>query len=110
MAIVDKHSLLARGSESTLVCLHWSPPPIEWIKLNSDNACRASDGSTSYGRVFQDSMGKWLLGFAQFIRLSFGGLFAGAEEHSLEFFPAVGSEELPDVQPPLAVFEEGCAD
>ncbi|PNY10193.1 ribonuclease H [Trifolium pratense] len=47
-----------------LILIGWKPPPVGWVKLNSDGACK-HDGSAGCGRIIRGSDGEWLGGFAK---------------------------------------------
>jgi ribonuclease HI len=47
-----------------IVLIGWKPPPVGWVKLNSDGACK-HDGSAGCGGIIRGSDGEWLGGFAK---------------------------------------------
>ncbi|KAK0586448.1 hypothetical protein LWI29_007016 [Acer saccharum] len=42
----------------------WSPPPLGWVKLNTDGSWRPEFGSISAGGVIRNNEKAWLVGFA----------------------------------------------
>lgn len=46
------------------VMVRWSPPPLGWVKCNTDGSVRGSDRLAACGGVCRDSNGQWLLGFS----------------------------------------------
>ncbi|KAK8631589.1 hypothetical protein V6N13_028372 [Hibiscus sabdariffa] len=47
-------------------CL-WSPPPMGWVKLNSDGASSLIDGNAACGGVLRDYHSAWVRGFSKFV-------------------------------------------
>ncbi|KAK3231085.1 hypothetical protein Dsin_002966 [Dipteronia sinensis] len=50
------------GMKSYLIC--WTPPPLDWLKLNVDGISIPDTSSISAGGVIRDSNKRWLIGFA----------------------------------------------
>ncbi|EOY25852.1 Non-LTR retroelement reverse transcriptase [Theobroma cacao] len=51
-----------RHQEEILV--GWSPPPEDWIAVNSDGAFKSAVGIAAAGGVLRDSHGTWIVGYA----------------------------------------------
>lgn len=43
----------------------WRPPPLGWIRLNTDDAARGVGGSAGCGGLFRGTDGHWLCGFSR---------------------------------------------
>ena len=56
---------LKMGREEKLV--GWSPPPVHWLKLNTDGAFRATRGMASAEGIIRDENGDWISGFGMHI-------------------------------------------
>lgn len=57
------HPSLNRHQQEILIT--WSPPPNDWILLNTDGAAKDNPGLARVGGVFRDSWGNWIGGFAE---------------------------------------------
>ncbi|CAI9097378.1 OLC1v1033781C1 [Oldenlandia corymbosa var. corymbosa] len=63
--------------------LSWKPPPMDWLKLNSDGEINGDTGMASAGGVIRDSNGIWKggflmnIGFYSVIGAELWGLFQG---------------------------------
>ncbi|CAI9105936.1 OLC1v1004973C1 [Oldenlandia corymbosa var. corymbosa] len=44
-------------------CIHWIPPPVDWVKVNSNGSVDPSIGVGYAGGVIRDCHGRWLEGF-----------------------------------------------
>ncbi|EOY13502.1 Non-LTR retroelement reverse transcriptase, putative [Theobroma cacao] len=67
---VDTHNtwttlpLLTGGlSRKEEILVGWTPPPEEWIAMNSDRAYKSAVGTTSAGGVLRDTHDTWLVGY-----------------------------------------------
>ena len=40
------------------IVVHWQPPPMDWVKLNSDESFLLSQNSASYGGIIRDHLGR----------------------------------------------------
>ncbi|KAM2975745.1 hypothetical protein FF1_001873 [Malus domestica] len=47
----------------SFVPVFWRPPPVGWIKINTDGSCKGN-GQVGSGGVFRDSSGLFLGAFA----------------------------------------------
>lgn len=45
------------------VLISWSFPPLDWVKLNTDEASTKEGRTASCGGLLRDSTGRWLIGF-----------------------------------------------
>jgi hypothetical protein len=45
--------------ECTTILVRWMPPPVIWVKLNTDGSCR-DDGRIGCGGVLRGSDSEWL--------------------------------------------------
>jgi hypothetical protein len=48
-----------RENQSHVVLLWWSPPPVGWVRLNTDGYCR-DGGHIGCGGIIRGSNGEWL--------------------------------------------------
>ncbi|KAE8689105.1 hypothetical protein F3Y22_tig00110943pilonHSYRG00004 [Hibiscus syriacus] len=46
---------------------HWSPPPTNWCKVNTDGSCKTGNGFATCGGVIRSSDGSWILGFGKLL-------------------------------------------
>lgn len=60
--------------------IHWSAPPEQVVKLNTDGASRGNPGIAGAGGVIRDSTGKWLVGYAAHLGMTSN---LAAELHAL---------------------------
>lgn len=47
----------------SLVFPYWNPPPLGYVKLNSDGAMAGNPGIPGSGGFVRDDLGRWILGF-----------------------------------------------
>ncbi|KAL4382902.1 hypothetical protein GQ457_15G029930 [Hibiscus cannabinus] len=66
-ALAERHSRLQLNTYVSWPISRWFAPPVGWVKLNSDGACRSVTGHSSCGGGFRNSEGVWLHGFSKFI-------------------------------------------
>ncbi|KAE8683300.1 hypothetical protein F3Y22_tig00111210pilonHSYRG00023 [Hibiscus syriacus] len=45
----------------------WLPPPVGWMKVNTDGACHTEDGLAACGGVIRNDIGAWQVGFSRFL-------------------------------------------
>lgn len=43
--------------------IHWSPPPLEFLKLNIDGCSKGNPGLAGAGGLFRNWKGEWVVGF-----------------------------------------------
>lgn len=43
----------------------WSPPPLNWVTLNTDGSVRGLNFSASSGGILRDSQDKWVFGYGR---------------------------------------------
>ncbi|KAF7822906.1 reverse transcriptase [Senna tora] len=57
----------ARDPEASnrVVQVKWTPPPLDWLKLNTDGSCTNSE--IGAGGLLRDHSGRWISGFSVFI-------------------------------------------
>ncbi|GAU38278.1 hypothetical protein TSUD_119590 [Trifolium subterraneum] len=64
---VEDHVLhIDRESRKVEKLISWKPPPVGWVRLNTDGA-RSEDGSIGCGGIIRGSDSEWLGGFAKFV-------------------------------------------
>ncbi|CAL1409286.1 unnamed protein product [Linum trigynum] len=56
---LDVRSKAARSEE----LIGWKPPPVGWLKLNTDGAAQGHGGEIGAGGVIRNSNGDWIKGF-----------------------------------------------
>ncbi|KAE8689424.1 hypothetical protein F3Y22_tig00110940pilonHSYRG00583 [Hibiscus syriacus] len=49
---------------------HWSPPPTNWCKVNTDGSCKTGNGFATCGGVIRSSDGSWILGFGKLLGIA----------------------------------------
>ena len=60
-----KHvNMSRRQGERVERMIAWIPPMGEWVKVNTDGACRGTIGLATAGGVLRDGSGHWLGGFS----------------------------------------------
>ncbi|KAK9987317.1 hypothetical protein SO802_032268 [Lithocarpus litseifolius] len=47
--------------------VRWIPPPVQWVKLNSDGSSLGNPGRAGGGGVIRNADGKWIKGYARAI-------------------------------------------
>lgn len=55
---------------TNIVHVRWVPPPLNWVKLNTDGAAKSNPGISASGGVIRDFNGSWILGFYRNIGFS----------------------------------------
>ncbi|KAK5831281.1 hypothetical protein GOBAR_AA20101 [Gossypium barbadense] len=45
--------------------ISWSPPPLGWLKVNSNGALEVETAMATSGGAIRDYRGQWLVGFAR---------------------------------------------
>ena len=62
LGIAEKHK-----KTRTRIQVRWLPPPINWLKLNSDGLSMGNHGLVGGGGLIRNEIGEWVKGYARAI-------------------------------------------
>lgn len=48
----------------------WTPPPMDWCKLNTDGVVKNNPGFASCGGVLRDCCGRWIMGLGHYLGIA----------------------------------------
>lgn len=55
------------SAPAAVIFTGWKPPPIGWLKINTDGSCDSSAEYIAAGGVLRDCNGNWVCGFSKYL-------------------------------------------